>query len=137
MWCVQMWSHSTYMYSPNTCTMAVWSMSCLSPMAMEDADITRGPHRKRMTMPITALLVPQAMIRGWRAMKSPAHLAMCICHSFHKLIYHSKICTHLHSINSPSFYMFHFPSNIMCYRGISHLFYLVAKNTLVHDNSCV
>jgi len=33
-------------------------------MAMEDADITRGPHRKRMTMPITALLVPQAMIRG-------------------------------------------------------------------------
>lgn len=56
--------HSINIHSTSTCTMAVCNFSPLNPIAMEDTDITRGPHRKRMAIPMAALLVPQAMIRG-------------------------------------------------------------------------
>ena len=55
-----------------TCTMAACSFTPLNPTATDAADIIMGPQRKRITIPIIALFVPQAIIRGWRAMNSPA-----------------------------------------------------------------
>lgn len=54
-----------------TCTIAVWSRTPLSPTAIEVADITRGPPINLMAIPIAAILVPQAIIRGWSAMNNP------------------------------------------------------------------
>jgi hypothetical protein len=61
--------------------MAACSFTPLNPTATDAADIIMGPQRKRITIPIVALFVPQAIIRGWRAMNNPA---ICINMSLSK-----------------------------------------------------
>lgn len=110
--CKNLWTstqiHSQCMYNTSTCTIAVCNLSPLNPMTMEDADITRGPHTKRMAIPMAALLVPQAMIRGWRAMKSPAYLAISLCHCFYYIKIYMAILVLILQVGNN----FHFTSSI-------------------------
>lgn len=58
--------------------MAAWSLTLLSPTASDAAVITTGPQMNRIAIPIVALLVPQAMIRGCRAMNKPANFGTSV-----------------------------------------------------------
>lgn len=51
--------------------MAAWSRTPFSLTAIDAADITSGPQKKRIDMEIAAIFPPQAMIRGCNAINSP------------------------------------------------------------------
>lgn len=74
--------------------MAVCSFWPLNPTATDAADIIMGPQRNRITIPIVAIFVPQAIIRGWRAMNSPAIDNIVQDKTYHSIFFMQNPETH-------------------------------------------